>query len=120
MRVCYIYYSFYPANVPFYVHTQKLAGLGCQVHAIALRREGEALRERVEQVWVERVVEFEMGGNARLSFPRFLWSAYRTLSRLDAFDIVHITNLLGVSLFSLLARNKAGGWVLDIRSPPLH
>ncbi len=121
MKIGYIYPSFYPGNVPFYVHTQKLAELGCQVHAIAIRREDERPHEIIGQVQVERVpTRLTPDDRYRSSFASFLLSAHHVLSQDNDWDIIHVANIPGSSLLPLLAQRNEYGWVLDIRSPPLH
>ena len=120
MRIAYICRHPYPGNVPLFVHTQKLAELGCDVVVFALKRTGESPSERYGAVQVERIALYEPGSNQQKSVARFLRQAKRGLDSHEAFDIVHATNLIGISLPPRLSRRKATGWVFEIRSPPLR
>lgn len=121
MKICYIQQGFYPENVPFYVHTQLLAALECEVHAIARRRPGELQEETVNQVQVHRLLECSTQTYlSKSSTYRFLQAARHVLSDLDDISIVHINNFFGASLLPITNRKKGSKWVLDIRSPALH
>lgn len=120
MKICYIGHSYYPGNVPFYVHTQLLAQLGCEVHAIARRRADEPVNEAVENVQVHRILDDTVQILKPLAMRRYLKSIHAVLSQIDDVDIVHVTNNVGASLLPLLYREESSRWILEIRSPPLH
>lgn len=120
MKIAYVCYNPYPGNAPFFVHTQKLAESGCDVVAFALKRPGEPPSERLGDVQVERIAPYEPEASQKTTIPRFLLQAKRALDSHETFDIVHATNLIGISLLPILSRRQATGWVFEIRSPPLY
>ncbi|RIK38576.1 MAG: hypothetical protein DCC55_20700 [Chloroflexi bacterium] len=121
MKICYIGHGPYPHNVPFYVHTQLLGELGCEVHAIAWHRPGDPVVEKVGTVCVHRLPEGVVSSASSPSaIARFVRAVREILLTIDQVDLVHVSAGIGVSLLPLLLRKRIPHWVLEIRSPPLH
>lgn len=122
MKIGYICPKFYAGEIPLYEYTQGLAALGCEVHAIVTGRPGEAARERVGGVWVERVAPDLSASNEhfRFAFIAFLRAAMAAVGRSADWDVVNVRNLPGAAALPLRYGRHARAWVLEIQSPPLH
>lgn len=122
MKIGYICPKTYPGEVPLFEYTQRLAGMGCDVHVIASWREGEPVEEKVGPVQVTRINPNASAQNDRFqpAFFKFLLDAYKIVSKNENWDIINIRNLPGEAFLPLSARKQRYAWVLEIQSPPLH
>lgn len=123
-KVCLVWFgSYYPGQgyTPLYEISQSLAARGWETHVVTCRRQREASEDCIGGVQVHRIDTGPLEA-ARFLNPAFFPAAIRILRR-ERFDLVHVYNVVGASLFPRFVHTagrvvQRTGWVLDIQAGP--
>lgn len=115
MRVCMVAYAFFENDTRIQQYTSALVERGDTVDVIALRREGQSLRETVAGVNVERIQLRERNETGPLSYLsrilRFFIHSTIVLTRLHRvkkYQLIHVHSVPDFLVFTALIPKLAG------------
>lgn len=107
LRICYVKSAYYPPvmGTEFFEHSQQAAKLGHRVYVVAIRRNNEAEREKINGVVVHRI---SVPRNTRFGNMFFVLKALRIIVQ-DQSDIMHVYAFGKCFMLPLLARFLPNG-----------